>query len=254
MRWLAFLLLLASATLGAVEEYGYKVLEQRPHSRSDWVQGLELHDGRLYQGTGIKGRSRLQVLDFASDELLLEKQLPRKYFGEGITVLGDHIYQLTWRAGRGFIFRRPDLALLGEFRLPGEGWGLANDGQRLLMSDGSSRLWYLSPDDGRVLGSLQVTDEGQPVHYLNELEWTPDYLLANVWQSDRILMIDLPSGKVIGRIDMTGLLPARERRSGTDVLNGIARDSRSGDLWVTGKNWPWLYRIELIPKTRPGQR
>ena len=259
MPWLiAILLLLTCSPLVAqdpalgehsVRNYGFKVLERRPHSRRAWVQGLEIRDGKLYQGIGRKGQSRLQVFDLHSGELFLEKRLPGKYFGEGVTVLDERIFQLTWKARKGFIFRRYDLALLGEFPLQGQGWGLTNDGERLILSDGTDHLYFLSPKDGRILHSQRVRDRGKPVTYLNELEWTPDYLLANVWYSNKIMMIDPRSGDVIGRIDLSGLLPDSERRSDTSVLNGIARDPETGDLWVTGKNWPWLYRIELLEES-----
>lgn len=246
MRGLILIFLWLPCSAWAVQDYDFRVLEKRPHSRGDFVQGLELRDGNLYQGTGGYGKSRLQVFEFSNNKLLREKQLPRKYFGEGITVMDERIFLLTWRARRGFVFRRTDLALLGEFELPGEGWGLTNDGQRLILSDGSHRLQFLSPENGEQQGWLTVTDEGKPVKFLNELEWTPQYLLANVWFSNKVLMIDLANGQVIGRIDLSGLLPEEERRPGTDVLNGIARDPESGELWFTGKNWPWIYRIELL--------
>ncbi len=242
------LCLLASLSAQALEQFEYEVMRKLPHRRQDFVQGLEIRDGFLYQGTGLYGKSELQVFDLETGQLLRSRKLPERLFGEGITVLDERIIQLTWRARRGLVYRRDNLATLTEFELPGEGWGLTNDGKRLIYSDGSDQLHFVSTENWSVTDSLSVRQEGRPLYYLNELEWTPDYLLANVWGSHWIVMIDMDSGEVIGRVDMSGLLPSPERRRGTDVLNGIARDPASGKTWVTGKNWPWLYQIELRPK------
>ena len=225
--------------------YRAEVVARLPHSRQDFTQGLEIHDGKLYQSTGLYGASRLQVFELATGKRLLQRHLPPRLFGEGLTVLGGRIIQLTWRAGIGRVYRLEDLELIAEFPLPGEGWGLANNGEQLIYSDGSHRLRFLSPEDWSVQHSLEVTRGGQPLRGLNELEWTPDAILANVWGADWIAMIDERTGAVRARIDLSGLLPAAERAPRTDVLNGIARDPATGALWVTGKNWPWLYQIEL---------
>jgi glutamine cyclotransferase len=229
----------------AVEKLSWELLGKRPHSRSDFVQGLEIRDGKLYQGTGIRRRSGLQVFDLQSGALLQRQHLPDAYFGEGITVLGSRVIQLTWQARKGLVFRRADLSLLEEFPLPGQGWGLTNDGRQLIYSDGSHLLRFISPGDWAIRGAVPVTRNGRPVNYLNELEWTPAGLFANVWRSDTIVRIDLASGAVTGEIDLTGLLPRRDWKFGTDVLNGIAFDPSDGTFWVTGKNWPWLYQIRL---------
>jgi glutamine cyclotransferase len=247
---LLLVLLLSASPLQAVPEYEARVVKKIPHSRSDYLQGLEIHDNRIYLSTGRYGHSKLRVFDLDSGELVDEQELPEEFFGEGLTLFEDRIIQLTWREGRGLVYSRADLELLEEFPLPGEGWGLANDGRQLIYSDGSDRLHFISTDDWKVTGSLSVKLQGRAVPYLNELEWTPDYLLANIYGKDWIVMIDLATGEVIGRIDLTGLLPRRERRSSTGVLNGIARDPISGALWVSGKNWPWIYQIELEPKRR----
>ncbi|MEP5765431.1 MAG: glutaminyl-peptide cyclotransferase [Halieaceae bacterium] len=254
-RLLALLLLpalslslpLSPSTMAAdpVEQFTYRLIGKIPQSRQDFVQGLEIRDGKLYKSTGQYGKSRLQVFDLASGKLMQVRRLPRKLFGEGITVLGEQVIQLSWRSGRAMVYQREDLSLQTEFSIPGEGWGLTNDGKRLIYSDGSALLHFVSPGDWRQIDSLQVQYEGSPVPYLNELEWTEDFLLANVWGKDLIYMIDLGSGAVIGELDLAGLLPRSERRADTGVLNGIARDPDTGKLWVTGKNWPWIYQIEL---------
>jgi glutamine cyclotransferase len=238
--------LLASAPATAVEAIEYLVIGKRAHSRADFVQGLEIRDGLLYQGTGLVGRSRVQVFDLTDGTLLREQPLPPPYFGEGITVLGDQVIQLTWLRRKAFVYRRDSLVREGVFSLPGQGWGLTNDGERLIYSDGSHLLRFISPADWRVTGSLAVVRAGQPVKYLNELEWTSRGLFANVWKQDVVLRIDPASGEVTGEIDLTGLLPGQDRRPDTDVLNGIAWDADDNTLWVTGKNWPWLYQLRLL--------
>ncbi len=250
MKMIGFSLLLFCSgwCAGAdIRLYGYRVLQQLPHDREDFTQGLEIRDGKLYQGTGLRGRSKLQVFDLSSGALLRQQRLAKQHFGEGITLLEDKLVQLTWRERRAFVYRRNSLERIGDFALPGEGWGLTNDGRQLIYSDGTNRLRFIDPASWEVTGGVSVTVQGRGIDYLNELEWTPDYLLANVWQSDCIMMIDLASGAVIGQILLHGLLPPAERQRTTSVLNGIARNPADGALWVTGKNWPWLYQIELVP-------
>ena len=243
---LALTALLAVAT-NAAPLYEAMVVKKIPHSRQDFTQGLEIRGNRLYQGTGQYGESRLQMFDLETGTLLRQIKLPDRLFGEGITLLDNKIYQLTWRAGIMRIYAHDDFKLEQEVDIGGEGWGLTNDGDRLIMSDGSDRLRFLS-NTGEDLGGLKVRYRGRPLKYLNELEWTPDYLLANIWGKDWIVMIDLDNGEVTGRVDLTGLLPRSERRRGTDVLNGIAYDHQRSELWVTGKNWPWIYQVELRQK------
>ena len=235
-----------------IQLYDYRLIKRIPHSRADFTQGLEIKDGNLYQGTGLNGHSKLQVFELASGKLLGQRALARAYFGEGITLLGDQIIQLTWHQRRAFIYDQSTFKRIGDFALPGQGWGLTNDGNRLIYSDGTQRLRFIDPSNWQITGSVAVTAYGCAIHYLNELEWTPDYLLANVWQSDSILMIDLPTGRVIGQILLQGLLPASERQQTTDLLNGIARNPADASLWVTGKRWPWVYQIEILLREAPG--
>ncbi len=229
-----------------VPQLDYQIIGQRPHSTGDFTQGLEIRDGILFQGTGLVGRSRLQAFDLGTGRLLRQRTLPPPYFGEGITVLDERVMQLTWQARKGFIYRREDLATLGEFSLAGEGWGLSNDGQRLIYSDGSEVLRFLDPDTWEVTGSVSVRRGNSPLRQLNELEWTPGGLWANVWKRDVLVRIDLESGQVTGEVNLRGLLPRSQRRPGMDVLNGIAYNPADDTFWVTGKNWPWLYQLRIL--------
>ncbi|MEM0953351.1 MAG: glutaminyl-peptide cyclotransferase [Pseudomonadota bacterium] len=242
---LGFALCLFALPGVAVEAINFTVLSKLPHSRSDFVQGLEIRENLLYQGTGIRGQSAVQVFALEDGRLLQEIKLPSAFFGEGITVFGDQIVQLTWKRGKAFVYRRSDLKPVKVFAIPGEGWGLTNDGQRLIYSDGSHRLRFIKPDSWTIEEGLAVMRNGQPQTNLNELEWTPQGLLANVWQTDTIVRIDMNSGEVTGEIDLTGLLPPKDQRITTDVLNGIAYNPTDDTLWVTGKNWPWLYQLRL---------
>jgi glutamine cyclotransferase len=237
--------LATTAPAAGVENLDFEIVGKLPHSRKDFTQGLEIRDGILYQGTGLRGRSRLQGFDLKSGRLLRERALPRRYFGEGITVLGDRIVQLTWRSRKAFVYRRSDFQPIGEFTIPGEGWGLTNNGERLIYSDGSHILRFIDPETWEPAGSLAVHRNGTPLQHLNELEWTPDGLWANVWRRDLIVRIDTASGAVTGEINLRGLLPRAQILPGTDVLNGIAYDPADNTLWVTGKNWPWLYQLSL---------
>ena len=250
-RFLLFLGTCLAATLAgpawAAQQYAVKVTEQKPQSRENFVQGLEILDDYLYVSTGRFGESRLLRYHFASGNLESEQKLNARYFGEGLTVLGDKVYQLTWRNREMLVYRKYDFEFQKSLPLIGEGWGLTNNGTHLIYSDGSAKLRFMLPDTAQVLRTLTVTYEGQPLRFLNELEWIDGAIWANVWRTDQIVIIDPASAEVTATINLAGLLPPGERRRGTDVLNGIARDPADGAIWVTGKRWPWLYRIELVP-------
>ncbi len=246
------LLALVALNASATERYTFKILEKKPQSRSHFVQGLQIIDGMLFVGTGGYGQSRLLQYRFTDGELLAEQRLHPRLFGEGITVLGEHIYQLTWRARRLLVYRRADLQPVVALSIPGQGWGLTHNGSQLIYSDGSHRLYFLDPDTAQRQRTVAVLEDGMPVARLNELEWIDGAVWANVWQEDRIVIIDPASGEVTGSIDLQGLLPLPEREPSTDVLNGIAVNPEDGGIWVTGKNWPWMYRIELRPATAAG--
>ncbi|MFV8817643.1 glutaminyl-peptide cyclotransferase [Haliea sp. E17] len=231
----------------AVEHYDYRVLEKKAQDRRLFVQGLEIHEGKLYVSSGNYGQSALLRYDFASMQAEVARKLNPRLFGEGLTVLGEHIYQLTWRERMLLVFNRDDLESQEWFPIAGEGWGLTNDGKQLIYSDGSDKLFFLDPDSHQLSRTLAVTEDGRPLRRLNELEWIDGEIWANIWESDRIVIINPADGKVRASINLAGLLPMVERRPGTDVLNGIARDPADGAIWLTGKRWPWLYRIELVP-------
>ncbi|HNS01819.1 MAG TPA: glutaminyl-peptide cyclotransferase [Anaerolineae bacterium] len=227
--------------------YGYQVLNVFPHDPSAFTQGLVYQDGIFYEGTGLRGQSTLRQVDPATGQVLQGVRLPDQYFGEGIALLGDRLYQLTWQENTGFIYDKTSFELLGTWNYAGEGWGLTSDGQRLIMSDGSNELRFLDPAAMEELGRVAVVDgDGLPVTRLNELEWVEGEVWANVWQTDRIARIDPASGRLLGWIDLAGLLPEEDRAAQrVDVLNGIAYDAATGRLFVTGKWWPKLFEIQV---------
>ena len=224
---------------------GYEVVAAYPHDTRAYTQGLFFHDGHLYEGTGRYGTSWLRKVEPTTGEVLQQVSLPAEYFGEGIALLGGRIFQLTWLSQRGFIYTAADLALIGEFRIEGEGWGLTTDGTDLILSDGSDTLSYLDAATQRVVRTLRVREQGRSVHDLNELEYIGGLIYANVWHSDDVLKIDPRSGDLVGRIDFSGLLAGERPRDPEAVLNGIAYDPTSGHLYVTGKNWPKLFEVRL---------
>ena len=249
MRRGAALVLAVLLALPAVAQvqYGFKVVERKPQSRDNFVQGLEIVGNHLYLSSGLYGQSRLRRYDFDSGELLLERPLDPRLFAEGVTVLDGKVYQLTWRSGLGLIYRQADLSPLQLFRVPGEGWGITNDGSRLIYSDGSHQLYFVDPATMTLARTLAVQENGVPLPFLNELEWVDGRIWANVWRSNRLVIINPDSGAVEASVNLQGLLPIEDYQEGTDVLNGIAHDRRDGSIWVTGKRWPWLYRIERVP-------
>lgn len=231
----------------------YEVVSRRPHDRGAWTQGLVLHEGRLYEGTGLIGRTRISEMDPWSGEVLRQAEPPDEVFGEGIAIVGDRLIQLTWRQGIAYAWHLPSFKLLGRWRYEGEGWGLCFDGQRLVMSDGTPRLTFRDPRTFTLLGTVEVTLEGEPLSRLNELECVDGRVWANVWLTDRIVRIDPASGVVDGMIEAPDLLdphPARHDRGA--VLNGIAADTTAGTLLLTGKRWPEIVEVRIIePSPRP---
>ena len=227
--------------------YGYEIVNRYPHNLRSFTQGLQYLDGTLYEGTGQNGASGVMKEDLESGEILQRQSIPDQYFGEGIVVVDDKLYELTWQSEAGFVYDRETLRPLRQFHYPGEGWGLTYDGDRIIMSDGSEFLRFWDPETLEETGRIQVTDNSVPIRNLNELEYIDGEVYANVWTTDRIARIDPESGKVNSWIDLRGLLPASESQ-GADVLNGIAWDARGKRLFVTGKWWPRLFEIRLVEK------
>jgi len=225
--------------------YGYRIVHTYPHDRSAFTQGLEYRGGFLYEGTGLNGHSGIRKVELETGKVLQQVPLEQQYFGEGIALLDQRIIELTWRSQRGFIYDRDTFRRTGSFDYPGEGWGLTHDGTWLIMSDGTSRLRFLDPATFTVRRVLDVTDGARPVDSLNELEFVRGEVYANVWPTDWMVRIDPVSGRVVGRVDLTGLLAPHERRGTEDVANGIAYDASGDRLFLTGKLWPRLYEVRL---------
>jgi glutamine cyclotransferase len=230
--------------------YGYEVVHTYPHDRAAFTQGLIYLDGFLYEGTGTNGKSWLRKVKLETGEVLQQRALPDQYFGEGITEWKNELVQLTWQAQTGFVYDRTTFDSKRAFHYPGEGWGLTHDGARIIMSDGSATLRFWNPETLEETGRLQVVDGTNPVPNLNELEWVNGEIYANIWQTDRIARIAPATGRVIGWIDLQGLLSEADRSVPVDVLNGIAYDSQHSRLFVTGKLWPKIFEIKLIRRAQ----
>jgi len=222
-----------------------EVLAEVPHDPSAYTQGLELHEGTLYEGTGLEGRSQLRVLDPATGEVQRAESLPGQLFGEGIAVAGDRIWQLTWQDGVVLEWDRATLTLRQQLPLDGEGWGLCNDGTRLVRSDGTDRLRFHDPVTFAETGSVAVTIDGEPVTQLNELECVDGQVWANVWPSDVLVRIDPASGQVTAAVDAAGLLDPEQRANADAVLNGIAALDNDEYL-LSGKLWPVSFRVRFV--------
>jgi glutamine cyclotransferase len=229
---------------------GYQIVHIFPHDPQAFTQGLVFLDGALYEGTGLAGRSTIRRVRLENGEVLQVQKLDDQYFGEGIAVMGNRLFELTYKSEVGFVYDRATFRRTGTFTYRGEGWGLTHDGARLIMSDGTSYLRFLDPNTLKETGRIQVRDGRTPVEHLNELELVKGEVLANVWQTDRIARISPKTGEVIGWIDLKGLLSPRDAAQGADVLNGIAYDAATDRLFVTGKLWPKLFQIKIVPQGR----
>lgn len=244
----------SDAATHAAPVKGYRVVHAYPHAPTAFTQGLVYVDGMLYEGTGLNGRSSIRMVDLKTGRVLQKHDLPGNYFGEGLTDWGNNLIELTWQSHIGFVYDRFSFRVLRTFIYNGEGWGLTHDSKHLILSDGSSTLRLLDPTSFQPVGQLTVTDNGNPVLNLNELEYVHGEIYANVWQTDRIARISPATGKVIDWIDLGGLLPEAEKKNSDAVLNGIAYDSKNNRLFVTGKLWPKLFEIEVPPSARvPGR-
>ena len=239
------LILLPACGSGKVKEYKVKVVKEYPHDTSSYTQGLFFHGGKLYESTGEYGNSTFRTVDLTTGKALTKMSFDRKYFAEGSVILDDVLYILTWNEKVVFRYDAATLKYLSTAGYRRQGWGLTTDGKRLIASDGSSRIYFLD-SSLKTEKTIQVTLDGAPLRYLNELEWIDGRIWANVYTTDLIVIINPSSGVVEGKIDCTGLLPKSLRTKNTDVLNGIA--VQDGRIYLTGKRWPRLYEVELISK------
>lgn len=227
--------------------YSYRIVNAFPHDKTAFTQGLEFKDGFLYEGTGQYGASSLRKVQLETGAVLENYQLPADYFGEGITIFDNKIYQLTWRAYTGFIYDKESFLFLENFYYSTEGWGLTNNGEAFIMSDGTATLHFLDRQTFEEVKQVEVQSKDGPVKNLNELEYIGGEIFANVLPTDRIVRIDPETGMVTGWIDLSGILGNDANNPEINILNGIAYDSENKRLFVTGKYWPKLFEIELVP-------
>jgi glutaminyl-peptide cyclotransferase len=227
-----------------VSTVGVTVVHRWPHDPTAFTEGLEIHDGLLYEATGLVGQSGVRVSDPSTGNIIRRLTLGQPYFGEGISVFRGKLYELTWTTGVGFIYDTATFTKRGSFTYSGEGWGMTHDSVSLIMSDGTNVLRFLDPATLHVQSALTVTAAGLPVTHLNELEWIKGEIWANVWQTPQIARIDPHTGNVKSWIDLTSILPTGSQSDSVDVANGIAYDSAADRIFVTGKRWPVLFEIK----------
>ena len=245
---LGLVLLCGGTPAAAQKTYTYRVVKSYPHDQTAYVQGLFFYNGFLYESNGLYGKSDLRRVDLESGKPLHSAPVDRRYFAEGATIVDGLVYQLTWREGVCLVYDAQTLALKYQLRYSGEGWGLTSDGRRLIMSDGSDVIRFLSPQTLREERWISVRRAAGSVHRLNELELINGELWANIYTTTQIVRIDTATGRVAGIVDLAGILPSVLRTPSTDVLNGIAYDPARRRIFVTGKNWGRLFEIEVIEK------
>ncbi len=224
----------------------YEVINIFPHDSNAFTQGLVWKDGFLYEGTGLYGSSSLRKVDFKTGKVLQQYNLPEDVFGEGITIFDDKIYQLTWREQTGFIYDLNTFQLLETFSYTHEGWGMTHDMEYLIISDGTPTLYFMDPFTLEEVKRIDVHHQQAPLKHINELEYIKGKIYANIWQTDQIAIIDPQSGKIIAWLDLSGILNPEDINQAIDVLNGIAYESESDMLFVTGKLWPKIFQIKII--------
>lgn len=230
---------------GKVPTYGYEVVTVYPHRMDAFTQGLEFRDGKLFESTGGEGESSLRLVALEDGKVLDKVDVPMPYFAEGLTLLNGRIYQLTWQNQVGFIYDATTLSKIGQFNYAGEGWGLTNDGQSLILSDGTDRIRFLDPGTFKVTKTIAVREGNRPIDSLNELEYINGEIYSNVWHQEVIAIINPQNGRINGWIDLKGLLSPGEVSDQEAVLNGIAYDAASQRTFVTGKLWPKLFEIRV---------
>jgi glutaminyl-peptide cyclotransferase len=236
-----------TAPPAVLQQLRVEVLDRRPHDRSSFTEGLVIAGGKLYEGSGLRGQSTLREVDARTGAVTRSISIDSKYFGEGIAVVDDRVIFLTWQEHTALVFRLSDFKQLTTFSYDTEGWGLCDDGSRLVMSDGTNQLYFRNRSTFALQGKVSVTKDGTPIDQLNELECVDGQVYANVWQTDTIVRIDPASGKVTAEIDASGLLTADEKR-GTDVLNGIAYDPAKKTFLLTGKYWPTMFEVRFVAR------
>lgn len=249
---IALVFFVSSQALAQVPIYDYEIVNRYPHNMTSFTQGLEFHNGFLYEGTGQKGRSTLSKINLEDGAVLQSKRLASRYFGEGITIVGERIFQLTWQSNIAFVYDLKTFDTITSHYYATEGWGLAWDGEQLILSDGSASLQFIDPDNFQVHRTVEVTFEGRPIRNLNELEYINGEVWANVWMTNEIVRIDPRTGVINSVVDLNGLID-QTRTGGSDgVLNGIAwlpsadpGEEDQGRLFVTGKLWADIFEIEL---------
>jgi glutaminyl-peptide cyclotransferase len=244
---LVFTVVVSAATL-AFGADSYRIVHTYPHDPQAYTQGLVYLDGHLYESTGLNGRSSLRMVDLETGRVLQSAPVPSQYFAEGLTSWGSTLVQLTWQSHVAFVYDRFSFRLLRTLHYNCDGWGLTQDGRNLILSDGTDEIRFFDPQTFREVRHITVTDHGSPVTDLNELEYIHGQIYANVWHSDRIARISPATGQVLGWIDLTGLLPENQRSDPEAVLNGIAYDAAHDRLFVTGKLWPSLFEIKVVPE------
>jgi glutamine cyclotransferase len=229
----------------APKPISYSIVGSFPHDTSSYTQGLMIYKGELYEGTGLEGKSRLMKVDLATGKILRDRKIDTSYFGEGITILNDTVYQLTWQNHVMLMYSLKDFKLLKEFPLSTDGWGITTDGRELIVSDGTSNLNFYEPGTFKQLRSVSITESGELVSNVNELEFIDGYVYANDYQTDRILKIDPVTGIVTGSIDFSKLGNEVRAKYTVDYFNGIAYDAATKKIYVTGKLWPYVYEVQF---------
>ncbi len=236
------------AAQAAVPVYSYELVKTYPHDTQAFTEGLFYLNGFLYESTGLERQSSIRKEKLETGEVLQKIDIPPQYFGEGIVNWKNRLISLTWKSEVGFVYDLNTLKVQRHFAYKGEGWALTQDGKRLIMSDGTPELRFLDPETLKETGRVTVTYDGKPVPQVNELEWVKGKIYANVWHTDMLIIVDPTRGDVTGVVDLTGLMPTSQRPPGPDsVLNGIAYDAVHDRLFVTGKNWPKLFEIRVLP-------
>lgn len=232
------------------KEYTYRVLNTYPHDPDAYTQGLVIEKNAMYESTGVIGESTLRKINYKTGEVLKSQSIDHTYFGEGITILGNKIYQITWQSNIGLVYEKETFKQITTFNYSWEGWGITTDGKQLIISDGSEKLYFINPETFTLTATLYVYNYEDEVLSLNELEFIKGEIWANVYQENYIVRIDPKTGKVLGKIDLTGILDMSKVTGKIDVLNGIAYDAVTNKIYVTGKLWPKLFEIEVVEKKK----